>query len=99
VPQIALGQVAMQAEHRLGVLEAELAQEDLGQAGEVVRVGRREPGGDLELAELDGQRGAAAGTCGQYYDKYFWQFDEFSAEKIMLFFFKMLFVLFSNPIT
>ena len=60
MPHQALGQVVLEDCPRLHVLQAELAEEQLRQSGELLRVGRRVPGGDLVLAKLDGQRRASA---------------------------------------
>ena len=62
----ALLDVTPQNRPRLHVLEAKLAEEQLGQAGVLVRVGRRVPGGNLVFAELDGQRrpGRRSGAGG-----------------------------------
>ena len=55
MPHQALGQVVLEDCPRLHVLEAELAEEQLGQSGELLRVGRRVPGVDLVLAKLNCQ--------------------------------------------
>ncbi len=56
----ALVDVSVEDGPGLHVLEAELAEEELGEPSVLLRVGRRVPGRDVELAELDVERGPAA---------------------------------------
>ena len=74
----ALLDVAPQNRPRLHVLEAKLAEEQLGQAGVFVRVGRRVPGGNLVFAELDGQRrpGRRSGAGGAEVPGQVWSLTE-----------------------
>ena len=60
----ALADVSFQDRAGLHVLKAKLAEEELWQAGVLLRVGRAVPGGDVVLPELDHLRGPGAVEAG-----------------------------------